>query len=158
MARRLLEVGVQFVAHNEFNQAWDHHHNVRDTMRSRVPPLDQAYACLIEDLRDRGLLQDTLVVCCGEFGRTPIINKDGGRDHWPFAYTTLLAGGGVRGGQVYGASDSRGAFVAHQPVSPADLLATIWHCLGIDPTSEIVDKLGRPLTLSQGAVVNGLLS
>lgn len=158
LARRLVEAGVTFVGVNEFNQAWDHHANVRDTLRDRVPRMDQATSALISDLAERGLLPETLVIHTGEFGRTPTLNKDGGRDHWPFAFTTALAGGGIRGGQVYGQSDSKGAYVAANPVSPADLLATMWHCLGIDPGLELSDRLGRPFALSTGSVVEGLLA
>lgn len=157
LARRLVEAGVRFVGFNEFNQHWDHHGNVRDTLRHHGPRMDQAFAALIEDLDDRGLLDSTLVINTGEFGRTPIINKDGGRDHWPFAYTTLVAGGGVARGLVHGASDSRGAYVARSPVSPADLLATLWTQLGVDPQTELVDRLGRPMVLSTGTVVREIV-
>jgi hypothetical protein len=157
LARRLLEAGVRMVSFNEFNQAWDHHGAINNTLRDRVPPLDQAYSALITDLSDRGMLDRTLVIHAGEFGRTPIINKDGGRDHWPFAYTTILAGGGVHGGMVHGASDARGAYVKNSPVSPADLLATMWHCLGVDPATELRDRLGRPIQLCQGSVVSSIL-
>lgn len=158
LARRLVEAGVRFVGVNEFNQAWDHHGNVKDTLRDRVPPMDRAYAALIEDLAERGLLDQTMVINTGEFGRTPVINKDAGRDHWPFAYTTLVAGGGVRGGQCYGASDSKGAYVKEQPVSPADLLATMWHCLGVRPDHELYDRLSRPMPVSTGSIVEGILA
>lgn len=158
LARRLVEAGVRFVGVNEFNQAWDHHGNVKDTLRDRVPPMDRAYAALIEDLAERGLLDQTFVVNTGEFGRTPVINKDAGRDHWPFAYTTLVAGGGVRGGLCYGASDSKGAYVKELPVAPADLLATMWHCLGIAPDHELHDRLQRPMSVSPGTVVRGILA
>lgn len=157
LARRLVEAGVGMVNFNEFNQAWDHHGNVRDTLRARVPPLDQAYAALIVDLEERGLLDSTLVVNTGEFGRTPVLNKDGGRDHWPFAFTTVLAGGGVRKGYVHGASDSKGAYVVDSPVSPADFLATLWHSLGVSPETELRDRLNRPIALSQGTVQTALL-
>lgn len=158
LARRLVEAGVRFIGCNEFNQAWDHHGNMRDTLRDRVPPMDQAYSALIEDLDDRGLLESTLVINTGEFGRTPVLNKDAGRDHWPFAYTTVVAGGGVRAGYVHGASDSKGAYVTSMPVSPADLLATMWHCLGVEPGQEIRDRLDRPMTLCPGNVVDGILA
>jgi hypothetical protein len=157
LCRRLIEAGVRFVSHNEFNQAWDHHHNVRDTLRDRVPRMEQSYAALIADLEERGLLPSTLVVNTGEFGRTPVINPDAGRDHWPFVFTTVLAGGGIRGGQVYGSSDSRGAYVGSKAVSPADLLATIWTQMGIDPRSEIRDRVDRPHLLCSGRVLDELL-
>lgn len=157
LARRLIEAGVRFVAFNEFNQGWDHHGKIADALRRRVPAMERAFAALVEDLAERGLLDETLVVNTGEFGRTPQMNKDAGRDHWPFAYTTVLAGGGIRTGQVYGSSDSRGAQVASQPVSPADLLATCWACLGIDPETELRDRVNRPWRLSSGRVVEGLV-
>jgi uncharacterized protein (DUF1501 family) len=97
------------------------------------------------------------VVQAGEFGRTPRVNRDAGRDHWPYAYTALLAGGGVQGGQVVGSTDARGAYVTSRPVSPADLLATMWTCLGIDPRTELRDRLGKPWALCPGRVVAGLL-
>jgi uncharacterized protein (DUF1501 family) len=158
LARRLVEAGVRFVSVNEFNQTWDTHGGLRDRYRKIVPPMDQAFAALVEDLAARGLLDDTLVINAGEFGRTPTVNKDGGRDHWPNAYSAVLAGGGVRGGAVHGASDRRGAEVADLPVSPADLLATLWHCLGVDPQTELRDRQGRPFTLCTGRPVSGLLA
>ena len=158
LARRLLEAGVRFVGYNEFNQAWDTHGGLRGRYREIVPPTEQAFTALVEDLHDCGLLDETLVINTGEFGRTPTVNKDAGRDHWPYAYTTVLAGGGVRGGQVYGASDSRGAHVASQPVGPADLLATMWHVLGVDPAAELRDRLNRTHLLSAGQVVEGLFT
>ncbi|MFO0879143.1 MAG: DUF1501 domain-containing protein [Gemmataceae bacterium] len=157
LARRLIEAGVRHVAYNEFNQAWDTHGGLQGRYRQIVPPMEQAYSALIEDLADRGLLDRTLVVNTGEFGRTPVVNKDAGRDHWPYAYTTVLAGGGIRGGQIYGSTDSKGAYVASRPVSPADLLATMWTLLGIDPATELRDRVGRPWLVSTGRPVSGLM-
>lgn len=157
LARRLVEAGVQFVAYNAFNQEWDTHGGLVGRYREIIPPMDQSYSALIGDLAARGLLDDTLVINTGEFGRTPIINKDAGRDHWPHAYTTVLAGGGVRGGQVFGSSDPRGAYVASQAISPADILATMWHQLGIDPATELRDRLNRPMALTKGRVISELL-
>ena len=158
LARRLIEAGVKLVGCNEFNQSWDHHWNVDGTLKDRVPPMDKAYAALIEDLSERGMLDETLVVHTGEFGRTPIINENGGRDHWPDVYTTVITGGGVRGGQVHGASDDKGGQVHTGGVTPADFLATVWSILGIDPRTELRDRLGRPMTLSQGRVIESLLA
>ncbi|MBY0230270.1 MAG: DUF1501 domain-containing protein, partial [Gemmataceae bacterium] len=107
LARRLVEAGVRFVHVNEFNQAWDTHGGLLGRYRRIVPEMEAGYAALVKDLEGRGMLARTLVVCGGEFGRTPTVNKDAGRDHWPYAYSMLLAGGGIRGGQVYGSSDSR---------------------------------------------------
>ena len=157
LARRLIGAGVKLVGYNTFNQGWDHHSNIERTLKSRVPPMEQAYSALIEDLDQRGMLDGTLVVNTGEFGRTPVMNGNKGRDHWPDVYTTVLAGGGIRGGQVYGASDSKGGTPASRPVSPADVLATMWTCLGIDPQTELRDRLNRPFVLSRGQVIDGLV-
>jgi uncharacterized protein (DUF1501 family) len=112
---------------------------------------------LLTDLEDRGLLAETLVVWMGDMGRTPIINKAAGRDHWSFCYTVVLAGGGVRGGQVLGSSDRSAAYPSTNPISPADLAATIYHSLGIDPRAHVTDQQGRPLVVSTGTVVQGIL-
>jgi hypothetical protein len=157
LARRLVEAGVQFVGYNAFNQEWDTHGGLIGRYKQLVPPMDQAYSALVEDLRDRGLLDTTLVVNTGEFGRTPLINKDNGRDHWPSAYSTVLCGGGIRGGQAYGASDKKGAFVADRPVAPADVLATMWRQLGIAPDTELRDRVNRPQVLSRGEVIGDLI-
>ena len=107
-------------------------------------------SALLQDLDQRGLLESTLVLCLGEFGRTPKINKDAGRDHWPDCYSVLLAGGGVRGGSYFGASDASGAYPADLPVTPADLAATIYWRFGIDPKREVHDRTGRPWRLADG--------
>ncbi len=104
----------------------------------------------------RGLLETTLVVALGEFGRTPRLNKNGGRDHWPDCFSVLLAGGGITGGAVYGASDRIGAYPAADPVTPADLAATIYWRFGIDPATELRDQTGRPFRLSDGAPIHAL--
>jgi uncharacterized protein (DUF1501 family) len=158
VARRLVEAGVQFVAYNAFNQEWDTHGGLLGRYKQIVPPMDQAFAALVADLAERGLLDSTLVVNTGEFGRTPRVNKDGGRDHWPNAYSTVLAGGGLKQGMVYGESDHHGAEVLSRPVSPADLLATMWHQLGIAPTTEIHDRLHRPHRVSDGRVISDLIA
>jgi uncharacterized protein (DUF1501 family) len=154
MARRLVEAGVPFVNVFDFRQQgqnWDAHFKNFNQHKTHLLPLaDQSLSALIEDLDQRGLLDSTLVVAMGEFGRTPKINADGGRDHWPDCYTVLLAGGGIRGGAVYGASDRQGAFPAADPVTPADLAATIFWRFGIDPATEIHDRTGRPYRLSDG--------
>jgi uncharacterized protein (DUF1501 family) len=105
---------------------------------------------LIEDLDARGLLDSTLVVTLAEFGRTPRINKTGGRDHWPDCYSVVLAGGGVKGGTIYGASDKFGAYPALDPITPGDLAATLYWCFGLDPATEIRDRIGRPYRLADG--------
>jgi arylsulfatase A-like enzyme len=121
-----------------------------------IPPLDRGLSALLADLDDRGLLDETLVVAMGEMGRTPRINKTAGRDHWGAAQSVLLAGGGVRGGQVYGATDQQAAYVKDNPVRPEDLLATVYHALGIDPDSEIPDREGRPVRITEGRPVTAL--
>jgi Protein of unknown function (DUF1501) len=156
LARRLVEAGVRFVAFNEFNQSWDHHSAVEKNLKTCVPSMDRGHSALLADLEQRGMLQRTLVIATGEFGRAPKMNADGGRDHWPQAYSTLLAGGGIRGGQTYGRSDSRGAYVADKPVRPVDLLATMWTVLGIDPATELHDRTNRPHPLSRGQVLTTL--
>lgn len=158
LARRLVEAGVTWVAFNEFNQHWDIHSAIESSKKDRVPPVDRAYSALVEDLDQRGLLSSTVVINTGEFGRTPVINKDAGRDHWPDVYSLTICGGGIQGGQVYGASDQRAAYPASHPVTPADLLATVWTCLGINPEAEVHDRFQRPFRISTGRVVEGLLS
>ena len=154
MGRRLVEAGVPFVNVFDFRQQgqnWDAHFKNFNQHKTHLLPLaDQSLSALIEDLDQRGLLDSTLVVAMGEFGRTPKINADGGRDHWPDCYTVLLAGGGVRGGATFGASDRLGAFPALDPVTPADLAATIFWRFGIDPATEIHDRTGRPWRISDG--------
>ena len=118
--------------------------------------LDQGLSALLDDLALRGLLDETLVVTMGEFGRTPIINSNAGRDHWGLCASALFAGGGVRGGTVVGQSDSRGAVPVSDPVTPPDIVASIYHALGVSPTQMMYDPFGRPLTLSTGNVVNSL--
>src|SRR5205807_7787265 len=115
-----------------------------------MPPMDRAYSALLEDLESRGLLDQTLVVWVGEFGRSPRINQAGGRDHWGHVFSVALAGGGVRGGQVYGGSDRIGGHPKEGRVQPQDLSATIFHCLGFLADTEIRDSLGRTLVLSRG--------
>src|SRR5262249_61772972 len=120
-------------------------------------PTDAACASLVEDLSERGLLDETLVVMAGEFGRTPRFNGNGGRDHWPHCFSVVLAGGGVRGGQVCGSSDRIGAYPTSCPVTPQDLTATLYHCLGVDPHALIHDQQGRPYTLVEGTPVHAVL-
>jgi hypothetical protein len=146
LARRLVEAGVTFVSIH--NGGWDHHSNILEGMRSRLPSMDQSIAALIEDLDQRGLLQDTVVCVMGEFGRTPRVNGTAGRDHWGNVMSVLLGGGGLRGGQVVGASNSKGEFPVEYPIKPADVLATIYHVLGIDMTAHFVNRAGRPIPIN----------
>jgi uncharacterized protein (DUF1501 family) len=123
-----------------------------------LPITDQVVPTLLEDLDARGLLDQTLVVWMGEFGRSPRINDIAGRDHWPKCYPALLAGGGVKRGFVYGASDKIGAYPANDPARPEDLAATMYYLLGIDPRAEVYDSLNRPLPIARGEPLMGLLA
>jgi hypothetical protein len=174
LARRLVEAGVRLVSviwlymmpNGRVANVWDNHGGTGGLggitgyamLKEKycIPPLDRAYSALLEDLDQRGLLEETLVVAVGEFGRTPKINATQGRDHWGMAQTALLAGGGVRGGQLYGATDAQAAFVKDGPVSPEDLLATIYEAMGVPPESEIRDRDGRPYRACDGKPVAAL--
>ena len=162
LARRLVEAGVPFVTVNDYKQQgqnWDAHgFGFQEHRHYLLPPFDQSLSALIEDLDARGLLETTLVVAVGEFGRTPKINANAGRDHWPDCYSVFLAGGGVRGGYVHGASDSHGAYPALDPVTPADLAATIFWRFGVDPATEIHDLTGRPHRLTEGEPIRQLFA
>jgi uncharacterized protein (DUF1501 family) len=168
LARRLVEAGVPLVQVNwpwtnpqagGVSTMWDTHQRQEVRLRTiLMPPMDQAFSALLEDLSARGLLGETLVVCTGEMGRTPKMNRKPfpGRDHWGDVFSIAMAGGGVRGGQVYGASDSMGAQPKDGRVGPEDLSATIFHCLGLNPAMEIRDRLGRNVPISRGEVVRRL--
>ncbi len=157
LSRRLIENGVRFVTVNTFltvfnELSWDIHGSkpfisVKQMKEQVAPMYDRAYSALIEDLHDRGMLDDTLVTTLAEFGRTPKVNPAGGRDHWPQCFTVSFAGGGVHGGQVVGASDPIGGFPAERPVAPADIVATIFHSLGMDPKAHLPGPAGRPFPL-----------
>ncbi|MEX2560323.1 MAG: DUF1501 domain-containing protein [Pirellulales bacterium] len=154
-ARRLIEVGVRCV---EVTLAgWDSHVNNHEIHRGLVRTLDPAISGLLADLAGRGLLDKTIVVCGGEFGRTPQINLAAGRDHWPHGFSMLVAGGGLRAGQVIGATDPEGGREVHDPYEVADLHATVLTALGIDPTHEELAPVGRPIKLSEGQVIRQLL-
>jgi hypothetical protein len=165
LARRLLEAGVGLVAvywHYEGpddSPVWDTHQNNFPHLRERLmPPTDTAMSALLADLAARGMLDDTLVLCMGEFGRTPLVNRLGGRDHWSALQSVVLAGAGVRMGTTFGSSDRDGAYPAESPVTPADLTATLMHLLGIPADLEIVDRTGRPTRACLGSSVPGLLA
>lgn len=178
LARRLVESGSRFVNvfwtyygkdGCQFN-LWDNHGSDKDVCGGHnrgvdmirgeycCPSFDRAFSALLDDLTDRGMLDDTLVVVTGEFGRTPKINKFAGRDHWCSCYSTVLAGGGIRGGAVYGASDEQAAYVKESPVRPEDLGATILHSFGFPPEAEIMHPTGRPVHSSTGQPVIDLFS
>jgi hypothetical protein len=160
MARRLIEAGVRFV-----NVTWDifwdryridfdgwdtHTRNFPILKDWNLPQFDQTLSALLADLNDRGLLDETLIVVLSEMGRTPKINPNGGRDHWTYCYSVFLAGAGLQGGSVCGASDAQAAFVKDRPVRPADIVATVYHALGIDPDMSVFDRAGRPIPVAQG--------
>ena len=159
LARRLVEAGVPMVTlYSVGNRDWDTHGNNFNLLKNTLmPPMDHGLSALLDDLDNRGLLDETLVVWMGDMGRTPRINGSAGRDHWSFCYSVVLAGAGVRRGLVHGSSDRAAAYPATQPVSPADLAATIYHALGIDPRTHVTDQQGRPIVVSAGSVVEGLL-
>ena len=160
LARRLVEAGARLVTVNwprepgdlsVGNPLWDTHSDNAGRLKNNLmPPMDRAVSALLDDLDARGLLDETLVVWMGEFGRTPKFNPGGGRDHWGQVFSMMLAGGGVRGGRVYGESDAQGAFPKSDAVTPEQVHATIHHCLGIPPGTEIRDRLGRPFPLVEG--------
>ena len=157
LARRLVERGVRFVSVN--SMGWDHHSEIWNGLERMVPIFDQGFAALLDDMYQRGLLKDTLVVAMGEFGRTPKVNDKAGRDHWGHAASMLFAGAGVRGGSVVGATDKDGAFVTDRPVSPADVAYTIYDALGINPRKELHMPDGRPIAiLDEGATIRELYS
>jgi hypothetical protein len=166
LARRLVEAGVSIVQVNWTRwetdtaqaPAWDTHAgNAKRLKDDLMPAMDLGYSALLEDLQQRGLLDETLVVWMGEFGRSPRINAAAGRDHWGPVFSVALAGGGIRGGIVHGSSDPLGAYPRSGRVQPQDLAATVLHCLGIQPHAEIHDPLGRPLTASTGEVLRAVL-
>jgi hypothetical protein len=148
LARRLVEAGTRFVTLSwapDANATWDTHgNNFQSLKNTLLPQFDAACSSLLTDLADRGMLERTLVAVLGDFGRSPRINAAAGRDHWNSCYTVMLAGGGVRAGNVFGASDRIGAVPAESPVSPGDVIATIYRLLGVQPTTQILDSLGRP--------------
>lgn len=166
LARRLVERGVRLVQVNWYrgpdeppaNPCWDSHTNEASRLRDvLLPPTDRAFGALVTDLESRGLLDETLVVCMAEFGRSPRLDGNGGRGHWGSVFSVALAGGGVRGGQVFGSSDRLGAYPREGKVGPEDLAATIFHCLGHSPQTEFRDTLGRPFPLSRGEVIRDIL-
>jgi len=162
LARRLAEAEVPMVAIHFNNMTvcdgWDTHKGNFAALKGELlPMLDQGLSALLDDLGARGLLQQTAVVVMGEFGRTPKINADAGRDHWGSCQTVLLAGGGIKGGQVYGTSDKLAAFPASDPVDPADLHATVYQCMGIDPHAMIHDAMRRPFEICTGRAIQALL-
>ena len=161
LARRLVEHGVPLVSvnwHNDGHNFWDTHgNNFHRLKNDLIPPSDQALAALLTDLEERGMMEDTIVAWVGEFGRRPQITaNNAGREHWPFCYVGLLAGGGIGGGAVYGESDSRAAYPARDPVTPQDFAATIYEALGVPHEITLGDQLGRPLRVCEGTPIDAL--
>lgn len=165
VARRLVEAGVPFISvHQEifkhYGHSYDMHENNFNMLRNvNLPVLDRAYPALIEDLERRGLLDSTLVIVMGEMGRSPKVNARAGRDHWPSCGFSLLAGGGIQQGTVYGATDKIAAYPVTNKVHPADLIATVYHLLGIDPHLLVHDRMGRPIEIARGGEpIEGVLA
>jgi hypothetical protein len=165
LARRLVEAGVRLVHVNwvrhdngKGGQGYDSHRDHLEWSKTELlPPTDAAFSSLVEDLAERGLLDETLVVMMGEFGRTPRFNSNGGRDHWPSCFSAVMAGGGIRGAQVYGSSDRTASYPTSGAVTPQDMMATLYHCLGIDPHTTIYDLQNRPFPLVEGKSIGALL-
>ncbi len=165
IARRLVEVGVPFISvHQEifrhYGHAYDMHSNNFGMLKNHnLPLLDRLYSALIQDLEDRGLLDTTLVIVMGEMGRSPRVNGSAGREHWPQCGFSLLTGGGLKPGYVHGATDKDAGYPTSDPVHPSELVATVYHLLGIDPHMEIHDRVGRPYTISRGGEpIDGILA
>jgi hypothetical protein len=166
LARRLIESGVRFVTvyfsrgiGGAGSEGWDTHQNNFVDLKDRLLPItDQTVPTLIEDMASRGLLEETLVIWMGEFGRGPKIgDRDGkGRGHWPECYTVMMAGGGLRGGAIHGASDRHGAYPVDAPCGPEDITATLYWALGLDPAQEIRDTQNRPFPLTPGQPITNL--
>jgi hypothetical protein len=157
LARRLVENGVRFVTINY--GGWDHHGEIFKGLDAKLPEFDQGYSALIHDLDQRGLLDSTMVLAMGEFGRTPKVNDKAGRDHWGRAGSMLWAGAGIGRGQVIGSTDKNGAFVTDRPVSPADVAWTVYDSLGIDPAKELITPEGRPVSiLAEGSRISELFT
>jgi len=162
LARRLAESGVPMVnvsyCHTP-NGSWDtHSQNSKQMKESLAPTFDTAFSALVEDMAERGMLDETLVLVNAEFGRTPAINRNAGRDHWPWVYSLALAGAGIKAGTIYGASDQSAAYPTDRPHDPRDMAATIYHLLGVDPKAEIYDRTGRPHQLTIGKPIEGILA
>ncbi|MBL8814500.1 MAG: DUF1501 domain-containing protein [Planctomyces sp.] len=175
-ARRLIEAGVRIVTVNwmfitpaaKVYNVWDAHGGLNDLEHGQtgygmlranycLPSFDRAFSALLTDLTEHGLLDETVVACAGEFGRTPTINGNNGRDHWPFCYSAVLAGGGVQGGAIYGSSDKQAAYVKENPVTPGDYLATVCAACGLDPATEVHDLDGRPYRICDGEPISAIL-
>jgi hypothetical protein len=171
LARRLIQHGVKYVQVNlgDHVNYWDYHNKEDELMDKHCPPYDRAFSALLEDLQQQGMLDETLVVCLSEMGRNPVLGKlppgvpasqaaPDGRNHWHWCWTGVMAGGGTRGGVVVGESDEVAGYVKSEPHFPADVSATVFHCMGIDPHTEVRDNLNRPLPLSEGNPIDKLFT
>jgi hypothetical protein len=162
LARRLAEAGVPMINVSYCHTpegSWDtHSQNFKQMKQSLAPTFDTAFAALVNDLAERGMLEETLVLVNAEFGRTPAINKNAGRDHWPFVYSLVLAGAGVQAGTIYGASDNSAAYPTDKPHDPKDMAATLYHLLGVDPQTVVRDRADRPYPLVIGRPIDGILA
>jgi uncharacterized protein (DUF1501 family) len=157
MARRLVEAGVRFVSLTY--GSWDHHGNIKSGIESQLGPVDQGVAALLDDLKERGMLERTLVLLTTEFGRTPKINPQSGRDHWPRVFSIMMAGGGIKAGLVHGASDSLGGEPEENPVTVEDFAATVYKLIGIDPERRIMAPGDRPVSLvKDGKILESILA
>lgn len=163
LARRLVERGVPFVevslgSFGNGSLGWDSHRNNFETVKNLSQELDAGWANLMHDLKERGLLEQTTILWMGEFGRTPKINQAGGRDHYPNAWTCVMAGGGIQGGQVYGRTSVDGTSVADGKTSAEDVLATLCWAVGVDPQTQYLSNLGRPIRIAEGSPIQSILS
>src|SRR4029079_18771775 len=162
MARRLIERGVPFIEIALRGSGgvlgWDTHQQNFDRVKTLSAELDAGWATLMIELQDRGLLESTTIIWLGEFGRTPTINPNGGRDHFPRTWTTVLAGGGIAGGQAYGRTSADGSTVEENQVDVPDVLATLCRALGIDPATQNISDLGRPIKIADGKPIEALLA
>jgi arylsulfatase A-like enzyme len=166
LARRLIEAQVRLVQVNWYRApdeptdrpCWDSHVDEANRLKNvLVPPTDNAFSALLDDLSERGMLDETLIVCMSEFGRSPKLNGSAGRDHWGSVFSVALAGGGIRGGTIHGASDELAAYPKSGRIAPEDLTATLLHCLGFSPETEFLDRQGRPHAISRGQVIQSIL-
>jgi len=155
ISRRLVEAGVRIVKVNY--GGWDNHDKIKNSFDAKAPDLDKALSALFTDLAARGILDETMVIVTSEFGRTPKINKTAGRDHWPRNFSTIIGGGGINNGMVYGTTDSISNEVEESPVSPEDLFATMFHLAGIDSTKELMTPDLRPIKISKGNIISELI-
>jgi hypothetical protein len=157
LARRLVEAGVRFVSTTY--GGWDHHNNIRNGVNRQMPDFDRALAALIRDLDDRGLLDTTLVMVTSEFGRTPKINRNAGRDHWPKVFSIAMAGGGIKRGYIHGSSDPTGGEPENDPVTVPDWAATVYELMGIDPTRRLEGPGDRPMPINDdGHIIKDILA